>query len=88
MVNTLLNNKKLFEIIFSLYDRWEDEKECEDFNDFSNVMKRAVENIVGKIDNVKATKKPFGIKFTKDGKNIHLFVKIEKGYVTFNAKHN
>ena len=50
--------------MMSLYDRWQDEHEYEDFNDYADLLKKEVELRNGVF--VKATKRPFGFHFKVD----------------------
>lgn len=63
-----------------LYERWQDEKMYEDWNEYTLAMKSHLErkgNPQGFLENVKGLKRPFGLKFTYKGFDfkIHLVLK-------------
>lgn len=87
MIKNLVNSEAVFNTFINLYGRWQDEKEYEDFNDYVKVMQTSVEKVVGKITNVKGTKKPFGLKFTtSDGREVSLYLKFKGRYCNLAAK--
>jgi len=67
-----------------LYNRWQDEKEYENWNDYIAHMKKAFENMESKValkskcfENayfVKASKRPFGMTFDLEGWRVVLSV--------------
>lgn len=72
----LVNDRNVLSIFCNLYDRWQAEKEYEDFNDYVECMHNSVGKVLGVITDVKGTKRPFGIKFTEsDGVKFHLHLK-------------
>lgn len=82
--NELTANKDLFHHFIYLYERWQDESEYEDWNDYAKDMKEAVEikgNI--KIAMLGAIKRPFGIKFFYLGNYIKLYLKFTANKVVF-----
>ena len=83
----LVNNKVFADNLFSLYDRWEDEKMYEDWKDYERVMKDLVETCSG-IQNpkVKGTKRPFGVKFDYEGYTIHIYVKLKGNYIAIGGE--
>jgi len=50
-----------------LYDRWQDEKQYEDFGDYAKFMERSFDGYPG-LKFVKATKRPFGVQFMSNGR--------------------
>ena len=60
-----------------LYSRWQDEKQYEDFKDYSTVIKKKVESIIyhhcPSVKLEKVTKSPFGFIFTVDSLPSHVF---------------
>ena len=71
---------KTLDYFLYLYDRWQDEKLYEDWNDYTLAMKSFLErngNSQGCLENVKGLKRPFGLKFTYKGFDfkIHLVLK-------------
>jgi hypothetical protein len=86
MIRNLVNDKGVFNTFINLYDRWQDEREYEDFNDYVKVMQKAVEKVVGDITNVKGSKRPFGLSFKlTDGRNVKLFIKFNGRYCNMAA---
>jgi len=55
-----------------LYDRWQDEKYDEDFNDYSKKMEYKIVDLGGKF--VKASRRPFGCQFDLDNCRYKIFV--------------
>ena len=80
MYNTLVNSQKILNLFVSLYARWQDEKEYEDFNEYAKVMACNVKNVIGDITDVKGTQHPFGIKFTHNNKKLHLTLNVQNEY--------
>ncbi len=68
----LVNDGNVLQGMDYAFCRWQDEKGYEDFSEYVEFIKRRVEDVIGKITNVKGTKRPFGIKFTHNGFNLHL----------------
>ena len=56
--------KKIAQHLGYLFDRWQDEKEYEDFSDYVASMKKIIEGAGGKF--VKMTKSPFRVTFIDD----------------------
>jgi len=54
--------EKVAETMCSLYDRWQDEKDYEEFSDYAKAMKKEVGSGF-----VKATKRPFGFIVQMEG---------------------
>jgi len=52
-----------------LYDRWQDEKEYEDFKEYADVMKKKVGDAF-----VRATKRPFGFVMKAEGGEVQVYV--------------
>lgn len=75
-VNEFKKNK-LEDHFFSLFRRWEDEKEYEDFEDYNKALKAAYAKY-GIIVN-SATKRPFGFKaFLSSDPSFTVWARIEK----------
>lgn len=81
MYSTLVNSENVLNTFANLYMRWQDEKQYEDFNEYAKVMANSVKSVIGDISEIKGTKRPFGIKFTYNGKKHHLFLKVQNGNV-------
>ena len=63
-------SEQIDENFYYVYVRWCDEKEYEDFEDYSNYMKKQLSENLPEATFIKATKRPFGFRFKIDG---HLF---------------
>ena len=75
--NTLCSSREFVNGISNLFSRWLDEQQYEDINDYAPVMVNLIKKFNGQdveIADVKAIKRPFGIKFTtpNDGKRWQL----------------
>ncbi len=66
--------------LFSLYERWQDEKEYEDFSDYAEVFKKKVP------ETIKGTKKPFGFMIKCDNGTLHVIVKRKGNYLVIAFK--
>jgi len=73
--------EKMESDITYLYCRWQDEKEYEDFGDYTKRIKKSVEEFGVKF--IKATKRPFGFVYCLD-EGINIQVAISGGY--YNSK--
>jgi len=72
-VKSFMIKKNNVEIIKSLYDRWQHEKEYEDWADYEIAMK----NLWGS-DIVKGTKRPFGFYVNVNGTKYHIKLKLTR----------
>ena len=75
-IKTLVNTRKVLGVFYYLWERWQDEKEYEDFNDYAKEMAKMVSDTIGTQVKYSGTKRPFGLKFSANGCNYHLFLKI------------
>jgi hypothetical protein len=83
----LVQSETLLNQLFYLKDRWNCEKEYEDFKDYEEAMKKAAIKICKDITAFKATKRPFGFKFKDvDGKQCHVFLKRKGAYINLAGK--
>ena len=89
-LKSILNNENFQDMIFNLYDRWQDEHEYEDIKDYAKPLENIVSRIIGKDIKLTMTKRPFGFKFrsnyaftTKTGETV-----IKTGEIAFIAKSN
>ena len=55
-------------------------REYENFADYTKNMADSVAEVIGTVSDPVGTKKPFGIKFTKDNEKFHLFLKSDGMY--------
>ena len=87
-LKAIVNNKKVGECFFNLYDRWRDECKCEDINEYGAVLFEAISkrfNDYG-ITLLASTKRPFGVKISMDGKAFHIFIKLKGVYAVLCVK--
>lgn len=82
-ISKVLNNPTAVRTFSNLYDRWQDEKEYEDFNDYIAVMMKYMPNGATL---VKGTKRPFGVVVNYGGATIHFALKVTRTYCTLTAK--
>ena len=62
------------------WERWQDEKEYEDWNDYVEYLKRALAEVAPDATFNRAHKSPFRMSFTLDG--LHYTLKISRGFYT------
>ena len=55
-----------------LYDRWQDEQEYEDWDDYKTVIKKSVTEFPVVVTQV--TKRPFGFRFSVNERSFKIFV--------------
>ena len=77
-IRKLVNDGALGNHLVYLSLRWKDEKDYEDFADYTKSMADAVTKVIGEITKPEGTKRPFGLKFTKDNERFHLCLKTDK----------
>jgi hypothetical protein len=83
-IKAVVNNTTTLRRFEYLCDRWQDEKDYEDFNAYAEDM--SVHMPEG-ATLVKGTKRPFGIVINYGGCNIHIFLKRGNGCVWLAAKY-
>lgn len=79
-ITKLVNDDNLCRHLAYLSGRWQDEREYENFADYTKNMADSVAEVIGTVSDPVGTKKPFGIKFTKDNEKFHLFLKSDGMY--------
>ena len=80
LLKELVNNEKIGNTFFNLFERWQDEHEYEDFRDYIKVMKTSIENVIGEVTLLKGMERPFGIQFFKGNKLCKLYIKHKGGF--------
>jgi hypothetical protein len=87
-ITKIINNKVVANAFFNLYDRWRDESEYEDINDYGKSLAKTIAKEFPNEDIkfVSATKRPFGVKVSVSGKVVHLFTKMKGRYIVLCAK--
>lgn len=68
------------ELLVYLYDRWQDEKEYEDINDYLQVIKRTVPNAY------EITAEPFGFKVKCDDGILKVWLSEDGDHIEFHAE--
>lgn len=74
MAHKINEDAGLVNSLFKLYERWLDERECEDINDYLEAVKKKIPEAI------KATKKPFGFIIKCEDGNLHASIKQSRGY--------
>lgn len=83
-VINVLNNRQTLEHFLYLYERWQDEKEYEDFNDYVTSM---MQSMPKGATLVKGTKRPFGVVINYGGNKVHISLKLRGNYASLTAKN-
>lgn len=73
-------NKENSTLLCNLWERWQDEKEYEDINDYLTVIQKHIPE--AKI----ISKRPFGVNCICDDGNIKISVKLKGNYLTINGE--
>lgn len=87
-IKAIIRNDKVSDAMFNLCDRWQDESQYEDINDYAEVIFDVVTKEFPDYGTklIGATKQPFGLKMQVDDKKFHVFLKIEGDYMKMYAK--
>ena len=87
-LNAIVNNEKVGNCFFNLYDRWCDESEYEDINQYGDVIIKTINNQFPQfcVSLVSSTKRPFGVKIDLDGQKFHIQIKIKGCYAVMSVK--
>ena len=87
-IKAILNNKKVGECFFNLYDRWIDECRYEDINEYGAVIFEVINKRFSDygITLLASTKRPFGVKISMDDRTFHIFIKLKGCYAVVCAK--
>ena len=72
-------NEKNGDLLCRLYERWLNEKEYEDFEDYRKCIKEKIPNVV------KVSKKPFSVFFTENNHLYEIRVKATKTRITLDG---
>lgn len=65
-------------LLYNLYERWQDEKEYEDFNDYVEAFKKHIP------ETIKGTRRPFGFHIKCDNGILAVEVKRSGNYLKIN----
>ena len=82
-ISKVLNNTKNIEHFNYLYDRWQDEKQYEDFNDYIKSMMTVMPEGATL---VKGSKRPFGVTINYGGQKVEIALKHRGRYCSLVAK--
>jgi hypothetical protein len=88
-IKEIINNVTVGKVMYNLYDRWLDESEYEDINEYGKAIVNSIHVHLPHLKDVsliKATKRPFGVKLQVGDKKAHIFTKIKGNYVQLCAK--
>ena len=87
-VKEIINNETIGNVMYNLYDRWRDESECEDINEYGKAIVNSIHVHLPHLDVklIGATKRPFGVKLQVGGEKVHIFTRIKGSYVQLCAK--
>jgi hypothetical protein len=85
-INKVIYNEQVSNTFANLWNRWQDEKEYEDINEYAKVLHGAI-NKIDECMLFKATKKPFGVKVYRAGQLIHFFMKKKGSYLVMCAEN-
>ena len=86
-VKNIINNEKVQNAFYNLYDRWRDESEYEDIKEYGKALIGAINRNCPEYgaELVKTTKRPFGIHFKLDNACFHLYVKLRGQYLVLSC---
>jgi len=87
-ISNIVNNEAVGNTFFNLYDRWRDESEYEDINEYGKVLANTIAKQFPtyNISLIKATKRPFGVQIKVCEVNVHVWVKLKGRYASICAK--
>ena len=87
-LTAIVNNEKVGNCFFNLYDRWRDESEYEDINQYGNVTINTINDQFPQfgVSLVASTKRPFGVKINLDGQKFHIHIKLKGCYAVLSVK--
>lgn len=82
------NNEKVGNCFFNLYDRWRDESEYEDINQYGDVIIKIINDQFPQFGAslIASTKRPFGVKINLDGQKFHIQIKLKGCYAFLSVK--
>ena len=87
-IRNIVNNKSVGNTIFNLYDRWRDESDYEDINEYGKFITKVINEQFPQygVTLVSSSKKPFGVKVNIDGRKFHIYTKIKGNYLVLSVK--
>lgn len=86
-VKAIINSEKVSKAFFNLYDRWRDESEYEDINEYGKCLYGTISREFPNfgVEYVSSTKRPFGVKVRMDGVVLHFYTKLKGRYISLCA---
>ena len=87
-LTAIVNNEKVGNCFFNLYDRWRDESEYEDINQYGDVIIKTINKQFPQYGAtlVSSTKRPFGVKIDLDGQKFNIQIKLKDCYAVLSVK--
>jgi hypothetical protein len=87
-IKNIVNNDTIGSTFFNLYDRWRDESEHEDINEYGNVLTNTIAKQFPtyNVSLIKATKRPFGVQIKVCDVRVHVWIKLKGHYASIYAK--
>ena len=87
-IKNIINNDKVGQAFYNLFDRWQDEQEYEDINEYGKAIHNTIMRQYPEYDVrlVKTTKEPFGVVIEVDDKKVHIYVELKNLYLYIKAK--
>lgn len=82
-ISEVINNLGTIQKFDYLHERWQDEKEYEDFNEYVKAMMKSMPEGATL---VKGHKRPFGVTFNYGGNEVQISLKRKDGYCSLVAK--
>ena len=81
-IKNIIHNKSIGNVFYNLYDRWCDESEYEDINEYGKAILNSIKKQYHDYDVtlLATTKKPFGVKLQIGDRKAHFFLKIKGAY--------
>lgn len=85
-IKEIIHSDKISDRLCYLYERWQDEKAYEDFNDYADDIKETIATVKG-VRFHKGTKRPFGFQAYVFGRLFQFSVAAKGKYLGFNCKY-
>jgi len=87
LLKELVNNEKIGNTFFNLYDRWQDESEYEDINEYGKAIALTIATeFPYNVKLIQATKSPFGVKISTSKGVFQLWIKLKGHFASICGK--
>lgn len=87
LTSELVNNEKIGNTFFNLYDRWQDESEYEDINEYGKVIALTIATeFPYDVKLIQTTKRPFGVKISTSKGVFQLWIKLKGHFASICGK--